>query len=228
MKRFYRQLQLGFWSASIYLCAAAHAQAPVAQSADTQLWTDASVSTALDKEKKTTLTLAAGARVGDDISRVTDRRLSLQILRRVSPNLQLGGMFIYRQLDPTSIRTSHEDRYVLNATFNSSLGKRFDLSSRNLLERRNNEERPDRTLYRNRVQLNYHARIAQTEITPFVATEFFYDFQDKDLFQTRYFVGLNHQFSRSFAADVYYMRLDALGNRVGDLNVIGLNLRFLR
>ena len=207
----------------------AQAQSPVPLvrvPSDNRLWTDASISTALDKDKKTTLSLLTINRVGDDVSRFTDRRVGVRLVRRVNPSLQLGGSFEYRQADPTSALTAHENRYTLLANLSTTVGEKFELSNRNLLERRDNLRRADVTVYRNRTQLAYPTRIGQTAVTPFVSAEFFYDFSANDINVERYAAGLSRQFSPEFGASLYYMRQTVSLGSAGDADILGLSLRF--
>lgn len=197
-----------------------------AHATDTQLWTESSLSQTLGKDKKTTFTALTIVRVGDDISRYTDRRLGVQVLRRVSRGLQVGGGYQLRDNDANIRRGQHENRFILNATYSAPLGKRFNFVNRNLLEYRDQTVSPDTVVYRNRLQINHPTRLFKTPVTPWIAGEVFYDFRLKTIPRTRYAVGLNRKFSPRFNGEVYLQRQIEGGGRIGDAHILGLNLRF--
>ncbi|HYG79761.1 MAG TPA: DUF2490 domain-containing protein [Pyrinomonadaceae bacterium] len=207
--------------------APAQARPPVPEE-DTQLWNDLQVAVAVTDQVD--FNLFGTFRFGRDVSHLVDRRAGVgfsyragQLVRQPADFLSLAAWYMSVITRPTEGRKAHENRLHFAATVRFPVGK-VALSDRNLFERRLRTP-VNFTRYRNRLQLDYPARLKDGQFGVFVSDEVFYDWSVDEWVRNRFTAGVTRRFNRHFAGDLYYMRQNDARSRPGDLHVIGLAYR---
>lgn len=100
------------------------------------------------------------------------------------------------------------------------------MSSRNLIERRLLNSRPNTTRYRNLLRAERPLRLRNLDLRFFIANEVFFDSAAGAWSRNRFSTGGNYSFSKSATLEVYYLRQSDGSARPGDINVIGTTFRF--
>jgi hypothetical protein len=205
----------------------AQARPPVPEE-DTQLWNDLQV--AAPVTKRVDFNLFGTFRFGRDVSHLVDRRAGVgfsyragRLFKQPDDFLSLAAWYLSVITRPTEGRKAHENRLHLAGTLRFPVGQ-VALSDRNLFERRVRAP-ADSTRYRNRLQLDYPARLKDGQFGVFVSDEVFYDWSVDEWVRHRFTAGVSRRFNRHFTGDVYYMRQNDGRSRPGDLHVIGLTYR---
>ena len=206
----------------------AHAQSNAVPEEDTQLWNDLQIGVPVTK--RVDFTLYGTFRFGRDVSIVVDRRIGAgfsykagKFLKQADDFLTLSGWYLNIITRPREGDKQHENRLNLAATLRFPLGK-VGLSDRNLFERRVRTP-VSATRYRNRLQIDYPAKLKDGQFGVFASDEVFYDWSVDDWVRNRFSVGVSRRFNKYFTGDVYYMRQNDGRSRPGDLHVIGLTYR---
>lgn len=206
----------------------ARAQSAAVPEEDTQLWNDLQI--AVPVTKRVEFNLFGTIRFGRDVTLQNDRRVGAGFAYRAGKLLKQGDNFLTLSAWYLNIITrpregdkQHENRLNLAATLRFPVGN-VSLSDRNLFERRLRTP-VNATRYRNRLQLDYPARLKDGQFGVFVSDEVFYDWSVDDWVRNRFTVGLSRRFNKYFTGDVYYMRQNDGRSRPGDLHVIGLTYR---
>ena len=207
--------------------AAGQALQPVPEK-DTQLWHDAQAAVALSN--KVDFNLFGTLRLGRDITHLFDRRVGVgfsfrigKYVRRPPDFLTLAAWYLNIAARPVEGRKGNENRLHLAATVRLPVGK-FAISDRNLFERRLRFPLSS-TRYRNRLQLDYPARLKDGQFGVFTSDEVFYDWSVDEFVRNRFTIGVTRRFNKYFTGDVYYMRQNDGRSRPGDLHVIGVAYR---
>ncbi|HJU55071.1 MAG TPA: DUF2490 domain-containing protein [Pyrinomonadaceae bacterium] len=205
----------------------AQARRPVPEQ-DTQLWNDIQV--AVPVTKRVDFGLLGTFRFGRDVTHLVDRRVGVafsyragRLLKQPDDFLTLLAWYINVSTRPTEGRKAHENRLNLAATLRFPVGK-VSLSDRNLFERRLRFPL-DSTRYRNRLQIDYPARLKDGQFGVFASDEVFYDWSVNRWVRNRFSAGVSRRFNKHFTGDLYYMRQNDGLSRPGDLHVIGLSYR---
>ncbi|HWT02944.1 MAG TPA: DUF2490 domain-containing protein [Pyrinomonadaceae bacterium] len=207
--------------------APAQARPPVPEE-DTQLWNDLQV--AVPVTNQVDFNLFGAFRFGRDVTHLVDRRTGAgfsfrlgRLVKQPGDVLTLAAWYINVITRPAEGRKAHENRLNLAATLRFPVGK-VVLSDRNLFERRVRAPL-NSTRYRNRLQIDYPARLKNGQLGVFASDEVFYDWLVNRWVRNRFMVGVSRRFNQHFTGDVYYMRQNDGLSRPGDLHVIGLSYR---
>ncbi len=195
---------------------------------DTQLWNDLQI--AVPVTKRVDFSFLGTFRFGRDVSIVVDRRIGAgfsyragRFLKQPNDFLTLSAWYFNSITRPREGDKAHENRLNLAATVRFPVGK-VSLSDRNLFERRVRFPLSS-TRYRNRLQLDYPAKLKDGQFGVFASEEAFYDWLVHRWVRNRVAVGVSRRFNKHFTGDVYYMRQNDGISRPGDLHIIGLNYR---
>lgn len=202
-------------------------QTPPPPQDDNQIWSEVQLIKALDK--KYDLIIIGVLRVGQDFKRPVDERIGAGLAFKPNKYLILMPTYIYVDQQPFPGRRIHEHRLIMNITGRFNLGK-FLFTDRNLIERRTRHDSRDFTVYRNRLQIDYPAKIGSFEFKPFVADEVFYSTQQgtagrQGWFRNRISVGIIKQFSERLNAEFFYLRQNDGNQRPGDVHAVGTLVR---
>jgi Protein of unknown function (DUF2490) len=192
------------------------------QSDDTQFWNETQIIVPMCDSAD--LMFFGVLRMGRDLARPVDERGGVGVALKASKFLTIIPTWLYIAHQPAATRKNIEHRMIFNATFKFSLGK-FAFTDRNLIERRLRNSREDFTMYRNRLQIDHPARLGSFKFRVFVADEVWYDSLQNIWVRNRVSAGITKQFSRRFAADIFYLRQNDGRARPGDAHVIGTLFR---
>ena len=208
--------------------AVANAQSNVVPEEDTQLWNDLQIGVPVTKRVE--FNLFGTFRFGRDVTHLVDRRAGAgftyragRIFKQPDDFLSIAAWYINVLTRPREGDKQHENRLNLAATLRFPVGK-VGVSDRNLFERRVRTP-VSATRYRNRLQIDYPARLKDGQFGVFASDEVFYDWSVDDWVRNRFTVGVSRRFNKYFTGDVYYMRQHDGRSRPGDLHVIGLTYR---
>jgi hypothetical protein len=207
--------------------ASGQARPPVPEE-DTQMWNDMQAAVALSKEVD--FNLFSTFRFGRDVTHLVDRRAGAGFSFRVgkylrqSPDfLTVASWFLNISSRPVEGRKGNENRLHFNATLRYPF-KKFAVSDRNQFEHRIRFPQST-TRYRNRLQIEYPARLSDGQFGVFTSDEVFYDWSVDDFVRNRFVAGVTRRFNKHFTGDLYYMRQNDSRSRPGDLHVIGVAYR---
>lgn len=202
----------------------AQARPPVPEE-DTQMWNDVQVAVALSKEVD--FNLYTTLRFGRDVTHLIDRRAGAgftfkvgKYLRQAPDFLSLSSWFLSISTRPAEGRKGNENRLHFNATLRYPF-KKFALSDRNQFEHRIRFPQST-TRYRNRLQIDYPAKLNDGQFGLFASDEIFYDWSVDEWVRNRFTAGVSRRFNKHFTGDLYYMRQNDARSRPGDLHVIGV------
>lgn len=220
-------------SAIIFCFSTAVSAQTVDDNSDIVGWSDVTIGVPLiEKEEngkkvdKLSLNFTAGLRFGRNLKRPVDERGGIAFTYRINKHFSAGSGYLYRRFRPTEARAQYEHR----ALFFLLAEKKFEkvvVRNRSLTTYLIRHSRPDTVVYRNRIQVNFP--ITQNKkplISPFIATEPFYDFRLKRWFRNDVYLGVTRQFTKEIAADFFYVRQ---GFNVGSLrqtNGFGVSFRY--
>jgi len=119
-----------------------------------------------------------------------------------------------------------ENRPHLNVTFK---GKMFGLpvSDRSRLEYRDRKDKEDIWRYRNKVAVKLPWELTELKLKPYLANEFFLDFDADDFNKNRFFAGASFKVAENLKLDIYYMwQATKTSREWQDINVLGTKLKF--
>lgn len=194
---------------------------------DNQFWHETQFIRPLSKDKD--LVVIAVLRAGRDFARPVDERIGVGLAFKPSKYLTIMPTYVYVDQQPFAGRRIKEHRLIFNATAKLKLGE-LTFTDRNLIERRVRHTSRDFTVYRNRLQLDYPARIGAFKFKPFIADEVWYSMQSgqqgrQGWFRNRISAGIIKQFGERFNAEVFYLRqMDGI-SFPGDVHALGTLLR---
>jgi hypothetical protein len=214
-------------SAGSFSPTGAQAGSPVPEE-DTQMWNDVQVAVALSPEVD--FNLYTTFRFGRDITHLVDRRAGAgftfkagKYVKQPSDFLSFASWFLSIATRPVEGRKGNETRLHFNATLRYPF-KKIALSDRNQFEHRIRFPQST-TRYRNRLQLEYPAKLKDGQFGLFASDEVFYDFSVNDWVRNRFSVGVSRRFNKYFTGDLYYLRQNDARSRPGDLHVIGVTYK---
>lgn len=201
---------------------------------DVQLWNDTSVAVPLVKKidgkgkeiEKISFFFTGSLRAGKNVSRLIDERVGFGFDFFVNRHIAIAPSYIYRAGQPYQNRKEYEHR----VRFDLSLGKswsRFSIRDRNRLEYRIRNSSANSARYRNKFQINIPIKKDKKEIlTPFAATEPFYDFRERKWTRNEFSAGVSRKINDNLTAEFFYLRQNNRGNILRVLNAFGVNLKF--
>ncbi len=194
---------------------------------DKQFWNETQLIKPLSKDKD--LIIIGVLRVGRDFARPVDERIGAGLAFKPSKYLTIMPTYVYVDQQPFTGRRIKEHRVVFNATAKFKVGE-LTFTDRNLIERRVRHTSRDFTVYRNRLQLDYPARIGAFKFKPFIADEIWYSTQAgqqgrQGWFRNRISAGIIKQLSERFNAEVFYLRQTDGISFPGDVHALGTLLR---
>ncbi len=194
---------------------------------DNQFWHETQFIQPLSKDKD--LVIIAVLRAGRDFARPVDERIGAGLAFKPSKYLTIMPTYVYVDQQPFAGRRIKEHRLVFNATVKFKVGE-LTVTDRNLIERRVRHSTRDFTVYRNRLQLDYPARIGAFKFKPFIADEIWYSTQAslqgrQGWFRNRISAGIIKQLSERFNAEVFYLRQTDGISFPGDVHAVGTLLR---
>ena len=212
--------------------AAAFAQTAVDDS-DVVGWSDITIGFPLiegeDKGKKVdklAMNLTAAYRFGRNLKRPIDERAGVALTYRINQYFSAGSGYLYRRFRPTEARRQYEHR-ILFFLLAEKPFKNVVLKNRALTTYLVRHSRPDTTVFRDRIQVNFPVRKNKKVLfSPFIADEPFYDFKLRRWFRNDFFAGVTRQFTKKIAADFFYVRQ---GFNIGTLrqtNGFGVSFRY--
>lgn len=190
---------------------------------DNQQWTD--VQLTVPVTSKVDFNILGTLRLGRDISHPVDERIGAGFTFRVGKYVTVGPHYLHIGMQPVAGRRVWENRLTLPITLRFNVEK-FRLSDRNQIERRLRNSGAKSTRYRNRFQVEHPIGPDKLSLSLFVADEVFYDWSVDRWVRNRFAVGASKVFNKHFTQDFYYLRQNDSFSSPGDLNVIGVTLRF--
>jgi hypothetical protein len=205
------------WAANI--CA----QTRVPPQSDTQNWND--VSLAVPMNKTIDFVLLGTVRNGRNISRPVDERVGLGFSVKVGKYVTVFPNYLHVEMQPFEGRRVFEERLSVATTVKVPVGH-FNVSDRNLFERRFRSPSVDATRYRNRLQVDHPVGPSKQKISLFIADEVFYDWSFNAWVRNRFTVGATKVVNKHLTFDLYYLRQNDSHSFPGDLHVIGSAWRF--
>ena len=204
----------------LLLCGVASAQ--VIDRTDNQIWSD--VQAAVPMAKDIDFNMLGTLRLGRDVSRPVDERLSMGFTFRFGQHVSIAPNYLYIATQPVRNRKLWESRLSLPVTLRFNVDK-FRLSDRNLFERRIRRPGINSWRYRNRLQVEHPVGRAKLALSLFVADEVFYDWSLKRWPRNRFTAGVSKVLNKHFTQDIYYLRQNDGVSVPGDLHVVGTTLR---
>jgi Protein of unknown function (DUF2490) len=216
-----------FLSALLFFTLPAALAQPPPPREDNQFWHETQFIKSLRKDKD--LVVIAVLRAGRDFARPVDERLGAGLAFKPSKYLTIMPTYVYVDQQPFAGRRIKEHRLIFNATMKFKVGE-LTFTDRNLLERRVRHTSRDFTVYRNRLQLDYPARIGTFKFKPFLADEIWYSTQSgpqgrQGWFRNRISAGIIKQLGERFNAEVFYLRQTDGISLPGDVHAVGTLLR---
>lgn len=185
---------------------------------DTQSWNEFQLTVPMSKQMD--FYLAATARFGDNVSRITDQRLSLGFVYK--PHKSWSLMPFYQNISARNSRGRFRTEHRLNLRVGYRFPfKKFGLSHRSTFEYR---MRSPQNSWRYRPSLTFEKELPEKFIPGakiFLTEEIFYDSLLRKFSRNRLTAGMTKTLTKKLALDVYYMRQNDGFSRPGDLNVIG-------
>jgi hypothetical protein len=196
-----------------------------------QLWTSSDFVIGLKKGKdtngkefdKVSLVLTGIARFGNDVSRLTDQRVSATLDLRLNKYLNASVGYLHQKASPFKTTRTEESRLVLAATLNKRM-KDFNFRFREQYEYKFRNGRANTQNFRELVQLNYYLKHNKKDLfSPFVGNEFYYDTLSKSWNRNEFRAGITRNFTKRVSADFFYIRLDS---KTVNGNGLGIGLKF--
>ena len=120
-----------------------------------------------------------------------------------------------------------ENRPHLNATVKFELAE-LNFSNRGRLEYRNKEDADNYFRYRNKFAVKFPFKLTDFAIQPYVADEWFYDFDSKRLNRNRFYSGIIFKLLDNLSGEVYYLlerNESSSTKKWTDVNVLGTKLK---
>ena len=209
-----------------------------AQDSSTVTELDPSIAVAVDLPKRFRFDLYAGKEKSDELASAR-AKIGLGVSFRVKPIfkrlldaadsdkqhlLVVGAIYEYSRASEEDT-TSIEHRLMLDATLRYDLPKKLLLSNRNRFEFRwvNGDYH---LRYRNRPALERSFKLYKRNITPYVASELFWDQRYKKLNIYKFTSGVQVPVFRRTSVEFFYERQYCSTCATQDTNIFGLNLNF--
>lgn len=167
-------------------------------------------------------------RWGDDVREFYYQHYDLGLSYTLSKYWDIGAG--YRHVYELSKgKFKQENEPYITATLKLKASN-FLLSSRNRLEYRHFDYKPDSGRYRNKFTLKYPLKIANFDIQPFISDEIFIGFGGTNQFnQNRLSSGLEFNITKHIKGELYYM-LVSVKRSTGkwfDANVLGTKIKLV-
>jgi len=199
---------------------------------DFQWWNSANV--AFDLSEEWTFVFEEQLRMGEDAGTLVRQHSDFGVVyHNLADWIDFG--INYRSIEKKTNNGdwNHTDRGHINFTFYGKLFGR-DISNRLRFTYENAQNVDDFGTIRNKFTLNppfeLHPRreiFKSYTIKPYASYELFYDTLDDKITKHRFSGGLSLKLSENWYGKIYYMRQESSSSIDSDLNVLGLQLRFL-
>lgn len=201
-------------------------------SSDFQWWNSANI--VADLSEKWTFTFEEQLRMGNDAGTLVVHHEDFGIVYQgLADWLSLGVN--YRSIENKTDFGDwvHTDKVHTNITFYGKLFGR-DVSNRLRFEYDTGQGVNDFGTFRNKLTLNspmeFHPdreRFKLYTVKPYGSYELFYDTLDNQIKRHRYSAGLSIKLSENWYSKIYYMHQEGKSSNNSDLNVLGLQIRFI-
>lgn len=206
-----------------------------AQDSDEVTEFDPGIAVAVDLPKRFRFDLYGGREKSDEL-RAAKKKIGAGLSFRIKPAfkrlldaadsdkqhlLVLGAIYEYSVANEQD-ETSREHKIMLDATLRYDLPKKFLLSNRNRLELRwvNGD---NHLRYRNRPALERSIKIYKRDITPYLASEIFWDQRYKKWNIYKFSSGVQVPVFRRTMLEFFYERQHCTTCGTKDTNIFGLN-----
>ena len=199
---------------------------------DFQWWNSANIVAELSE--KWTFTFKEQLRMGDDAGTLIRQHSDFgAVYHGFADWFDLG--INYRSIEKKSSDGDwdHSDRMHTNFTFHGKIFGR-GVSNRLRFEYDTGQRMKDFGTFRNKLTINppyeFHPRreiFKSYIIKPFWAYELFYDTLDDKISKHRYTAGLSFKLSENWLSKIYYMHQESKSSNNSDLNILGLQFKFL-
>jgi hypothetical protein len=206
-----------------FLCLSVAETSGQTDQTDNQFWTD--VQLAIPVTSQFDFNILGTLRIGRDFGRPVDERVGVGFTFRANKYLQVAPSYLHIGMQPFAGRRVWENRLSFPVQVAFKVGN-FQLSDRNLFERRLRNSGVRSTRYRNRFTVQHGVGSKDWQLSLFVADEVFYDWSVDRWVRNRFAVGGTKVFNKHFTQDLYYLRQNDGVSVPGDLNVLGTTLRF--
>ncbi|MCB1025085.1 MAG: DUF2490 domain-containing protein [Acidobacteria bacterium] len=202
---------------------------------DIQVWNETKVyfkpftkkNSAGKKEKFISPFIMGTIRIGRDVRHFVGERIGFGFDVQLNKYFKLTPSYYYIAEQPIKGSKAIEHRLRIEIT-GEKKWKKVSFSNRNRFERRLRFGRADSTRYRNKTKVAFPIKNSdgQEIVTPFVATEPFYDFSKKQWTRNEFSAGIGKKLSKSTSAEFFYMLQNNTGNTLKRVNIAGVNLKF--
>ena len=206
-----------------FLCLSVEQAAGQPDQTDSQFWAD--VQLAIPVTSQFDFNILGTLRIGRDFNRPVDERVGVGFTFRANKYLQVAPSYLHIGMQPFAGRRVWENRLSLPLQVNFKVGD-FQLSDRNLFERRFRNSGARSTRYRNRFVVQHPLGSKDWRLSWFVGNEVFYDWTVDRWVRNRFLIGGTRVFNQHFTQDLYYLRQNDGVSVPGDLHVLGTILRF--
>jgi hypothetical protein len=199
---------------------------------DFQWWNSANI--VADLSEKWTFTFEEQLRMGNDAGTLIRHHSDFgAVYHGLADWLDLG--INYRSIETKTFDGdwNHRDRIHANFTF---LGKIFGrgISNRLRFEYDTGQRIKDFGTFRNKITINPpfefhpHREIFKSyTIKPYWAYELFYSTLNDKIARHRYTAGLSYKLSENWSSKIYYMYEENTSSKARDLNILGLQIKFI-
>lgn len=198
------------------------AQSPGEANVDTQFWPDLQFSLRLNP--RVSVNFFGTIREGRHLSAPVSEQIGVGSGLVLNKYLSLSPSYRFIASQPAPTRHSTEHRFFLDLTARLPLGRGFALVDRNRGELRQLNGILSKR-YRNRLQVERAISLHDHKITPYVASELFYEERYHLWTRSQYLIGARFPLQQHLALDSYYMQLIDVRARPGHLHVIGTIVR---
>lgn len=206
-----------------FLCFSVANAAAQIDRTDNQFWSDFQVAAPVTKNFD--FNILGTLRVGRDFSHPVDERIGAGFTFRLGSHVTISPNYLHIGMQPVAGRRIWENRLTLPVTVRFNAGD-FRISDRNQIERRMRNSGLKANRYRNRFQVEHPIGDKDWQLSLFGADEVFYDWFVNRWVRNRFSVGGIKVFNKHFTQELYYLRQNDGVSIPGDLNVIGMTLRF--
>ncbi|MBN1552139.1 DUF2490 domain-containing protein [bacterium] len=164
-------------------------------------------------------------RFGDDMTDLAYQHTEIQTTWAIMKFFDLG--LNYRHIYTLSGESwAEENRPMIDGTLKFK-SKSFGVSDRNRFEYRVRKDKDEAWRYRNKITLSCVRLIEKNRIEPYIANEFYYDFDADSFNKNRIYAGAKIQLSKAVQGDLYYLLESTEKNDVWtDVHVLGLTFKF--
>lgn len=185
---------------------------------DVQWWNDVQLTVPINK--KVDFTLVGTARVGANLSRFSEGRISPGLVFKLTKAFSIAPSYTAIVARNSAGRFKDEHRYSLRGTYKFPT-KSIGVSHRSIYEYR---DRTSGDSWRYRAAIILDRKLPKSIIPKsklFVIEEVFYISTTKKFSRNRFSIGINREINKKLSLDIYYLRQNDGYSRPGDLNVIG-------